>query len=187
MPSRGAYHRVLLKLSGEAFADPELGFGIDPRIVNSAGASFNTHLGRHGFANSLGFAGEYRSSYCGLSTVPVARDGESMERDYWYTLARGFPGLDSPEEVGRIAAQRALRRLNAVKVDTQKAPVVFEPRTARTLLDNIFEAVHGMSIYRHESFLAGKLGQGKGSWRDVEGRSGACPHCVGRRGWRRPN
>ena len=42
-----------------------------------------------------------------------------MERDYWYTLARGFPGLDSPEEVGRIAAQRAVRRLNAVKVDTQ--------------------------------------------------------------------
>ena len=38
-------------------------------------------------------------------------------------------------------------------------PVVFEPRTARSLLDNIFEAVHGMSIYRQESFLAGKLGE----------------------------
>ncbi|CAN5754162.1 UMP kinase [soil metagenome] len=29
------YRRVLLKLSGEAFADPEEGFGIDPRIVAS--------------------------------------------------------------------------------------------------------------------------------------------------------
>ena len=38
-------------------------------------------------------------------------------------------------------------------------PVVFEPRTARTLLANIFEAVHGESIYRQASFLAGKLGQ----------------------------
>jgi PmbA protein len=137
----------------------EAALSADPRIFNSEGASFDNHVGRHIFANSRGFAGEYRSSYCSLSTSPVARDGESMERDYWYTLARGFPGLDSPEEVGRIAAQRALRRLNAVKVDTQKAPVVFEPRTARSLLDNIFEAVHGMSIYRHESFLAGKLGQ----------------------------
>ena len=82
-----------------------------------------------------------------------------MERDYWYTTARGFGGLESPEEVGRTAARRALRRLNPVKVETQKAPVVFEPRTARTLLDNLFEAVHGMSIYRHESFLAGKLGE----------------------------
>jgi PmbA protein len=61
--------------------------------------------------------------------------------------------------VGRTAARRALRRLHAVKVETQKAPVVFEPRTARTLLDNLYEAVHGMSIYRQESFLAGKLGE----------------------------
>jgi PmbA protein len=49
--------------------------------------------------------------------------------------------------------------LGAVKVDTQKVPVVFEPRTARSLLGNIFEAVNGESIYRQASFLAGKLGQ----------------------------
>ncbi|HYW45137.1 MAG TPA: metallopeptidase TldD-related protein [Bryobacteraceae bacterium] len=134
-------------------------FSADPRITNSEGASFDNHVGRHIFANSRGFSGEYRSSYCSLSTVPVARDGESMERDYWYTMARGFGGLESPEDVGRTAAGRALRRLNAVKANTQKAPVVFEPRTARTLLESIFEAVHGMSVYRHESFLAGKLGE----------------------------
>jgi PmbA protein len=131
----------------------------DARISNSEGASFDTHTGRHIFANSHGFAGEYRSSYCSIAVSPVARDGESMERDYWYTMARGLAGLEAPEAVGRIAAARALRRLNAVKVETQKAPVVFEPRTARSLLDNIFEAVHGMSVYRQESFLAGKLGQ----------------------------
>jgi PmbA protein len=131
----------------------------DPRIFNSEGASFDSHVGRHLFANSRGFAGEYRSSYCSISVAPVARDGDSMERDYWYTMARGLSGLEAPEDVGRIAAERALRRLRPVKVDTQRVPVVFEPRTARTLLDNIFEAVHGMSIYRQESFLAGKLGE----------------------------
>jgi PmbA protein len=82
-----------------------------------------------------------------------------MERDYWFTLARDFAGLEAADYVGRNAAQRALRRLNAVKVETQKCPVVFEPRTARGLLDNIFEAVHGMQVYRQESFLAGKLGE----------------------------
>jgi PmbA protein len=137
----------------------EAALSADPRIFNSEGASFDTHTGRHIFANSRGFAGEYRSSYCSLSTVPVAREGESMERDYWYTIARGFGGLESPEEVGRIAAQRALRRLNPVKVDTQKAPIIFDQNAARSLLDNIFEAVHGTSVYRHESFLAGKLGE----------------------------
>jgi PmbA protein len=137
----------------------EAALSADPRISNSEGASFDTHVGRHIFANSRGFAGEYRATYCSLSAIPVARDGDSMERDYWYTIARGFAALEAPEDVGRTAAHRALRRLHAVKVDTQKVPVVFEPRTARTLLDNLFEAVHGMSIYRHESFLAGKLGQ----------------------------
>jgi PmbA protein len=137
----------------------EAALSSDPRISNSEGASFDNHVGRHIFANSRGFAGEYRSSYCTLSTSPVARDGESMERDYWYTLARGFSGLEAAEHVGRMAARRALRRLNAVKVETQKVPVVFEPRTARGLLDNIFEAVHGMNVYREESFLAGKLGE----------------------------
>ena len=131
----------------------------DPRIFNSEGASFDTHLGRHVFANSRGFAGEYRSSYCGVSTVPVAREGESMERDYWDSSSRSFAGLEAPEIVGQKAAARALRRLGAVKVETKKVPVIFEPRTARSLLDNLFEAVHGMLIYRHESFLAGKLGE----------------------------
>ena len=137
----------------------EAALSFDPRISNSEGATFGTHLGRQIFANSRGFAGQYRSSYCALGVAPVARSGDSMERDSWDTLSRRFGDLETPESVGRIAAQRALRRLNAVKVDTQKVPVVFEPRTARSLLDHLFDAVHGMSIYRHESFLTGMLGQ----------------------------
>ena len=131
----------------------------DPRISNSDGASFESGTGRHVFANSRGFAGEYRTSSCSLSASPVARDGDSMERDYWFTVARDPGGLQAAGEVGRIAAGRALRRLHPVKVDTQRVPVVFEPRTARSLLDSIFDAVHGMSIYREESFLAGMLGE----------------------------
>lgn len=73
----------------------------DPRIFNSEGASFDSHVGRHVFANSRGFSGEYRTSYCSISAVPVARDGDSMERDYWFTMARDFAGLEPPEQVGR--------------------------------------------------------------------------------------
>lgn len=134
-------------------------FAVDPRISNSDGASFDSGTSRHVFANSRGFSGEYRTSSCSLSVSPVARDGDSMERDYWFTLARDPEGLQTAEEVGRTAAQRALRRLHPVKVETRKAPVVFESRIARSLLDSIFDAVHGMSVYRHESFLAGKLGE----------------------------
>lgn len=132
---------------------------LDPRITNSEGASFDSHLGRRVFANSRGFEGEYRSSYCSISAVPVAKQGDAMERDYWFSTARGFAGLEQPEDIGRKAAERTLRRLGAVKVETQKVPVVFEPRTARSLLESIFEAVEGRSIYRQASFLEGKIGE----------------------------
>jgi len=131
----------------------------DPRIVNSEGAGFESHTGRHIFVNSRGFAGEYRSSYCSVEAVPVAREGESMERDSWWSAARSADRLEPAEQVGRTAAKRALRRLNPVKVPTRKVPVVFEPRVAGSLLDSIFDAAHGMLVYRHESFLAGKLGE----------------------------
>jgi PmbA protein len=132
---------------------------VDKRIFNSEGGSFDTHLGRHIFANSRGFLGSYRGSSCSISAVPIAREGEAMERDYWFSVARSADRLEKPEDIGRRAAERALRRLGARKVPTQKAPVVFETRTARSLLANIFEAVTGDSIYRNESFLAGKLGE----------------------------
>jgi len=137
----------------------EVALAADARITNSEGASFDSYLGSRAFANSLGFAGEYRTSSCGLSVVPVAKQNGSMERDYWQTAAREVARLESPEEVGRRAAERALRRLNPRKVPTQKVPVIFEPRTARMLLGDLFDAVNGGAIYRQASFLAGKLGE----------------------------
>jgi len=143
----------------QALKAEEVALAVDPRITNSEGASFDSHLGSRAFANSLGFSGEYRTSSCSLSVVPVAKQNGSMERDYWHTSAREVSRLEGPEEVGRRAAERALRRLNPRKVPTQKVPVIFEPRTARMLLGDLFDAVNGGAIYRHASFLAGKLGE----------------------------
>lgn len=142
----------------QALAAEGAALSADPRITNSEGGSFDSHLGAHYFANSRGFAGWYRSSSCSMSAVPVAQDGESMERDYWYTLARSAGGLEQAEYVGRKAAARAVRRLNARKIQTQKAAVIFEPRTAQSLLGDVFDAVDGDAIYRKASFLSGKLG-----------------------------
>jgi PmbA protein len=133
--------------------------GADPRITNSEGGSFDSSTSGRVFANSRGFLGSYRASYCSVSAVPVAIHEGNMERDYWYTMARDYSTLESPESVGLKAAQRVLRRLGAVKVETQKVPVIFEPRIARTLLGNIFDAIDGRAIYRKASFLAGKLGE----------------------------
>src|ERR1700728_3295182 len=132
----------------------------DPRITNSDGGSFDAATGRKVLANSRGFVGSYRTSYAGVSAAPLAVDvNGSMQRDGWWSSARSFALLESPEAVGAEAARRTVRRLGARRVPTQKAPIVFAPEVARSLIGSLFEAASGDSIWRHASFLAGKLGE----------------------------
>jgi len=133
---------------------------LDPRIRNSEGGSFDAAHNHHVMVNSLGFAGEYKTSYCSLAAVPIAQvDDCPMQRDFWFSVARTLRELESPEHVGRIAAERALRRLGARKVRTARVPVIFDPMVSRSLLGTIAQAVNGDAIYRGASFLAGKLGE----------------------------
>jgi PmbA protein len=131
----------------------------DPRIKNSEGGSFDAATGRKVLANSHGFVGEYRRSYCSVAAIPIAQDEKGMQRDYWFSVARNLGRLEPPEQVGRIAAERTIRRLGARKAKTAEVPVIFDPMVAASILEHIFEGVNGDSVYRGASFLAGKLGQ----------------------------
>jgi PmbA protein len=132
----------------------------DPRIKNSEGGSFDAATGHKVLANSHGFVGEYRRSYCSVAAVPIAQnENGTMQRDYWFSVARNLGRLESPEHVGKVAAQRTLRRLGARKGKTAQVPVVLDPLVAASMLDHIFEGVNGDSVYRGASFLAGKLGE----------------------------
>ena len=132
----------------------------DPRITNSDGGSFDAATGRTVLANSRGFVGGYRTSYAGISAAPLAQDANGqMQRDGWWSSARRLADLESPEAIGKEAARRALRRLGARRVATQRVPIVFAPEVARTLIGSLFEAASGDSIWRGASFLAGKLGE----------------------------
>jgi PmbA protein len=131
----------------------------DPRITNSDGGSFDAATGRKVMANSRGFVGGYRTSYAGVSAAPLAMDANGqMQRDGWWSGARRLADLESPESIGQEAARRTIRRLGARRVPTQRVPIVFAPEVARSLIGSVFEAASGDSIWRHASFLAGKLG-----------------------------
>lgn len=132
----------------------------DPRIKNSEGGAFDASTGRKVLANSLGFIGDYRRSYCSVLAAPIAQDENgAMQRDFWYSAARSLARLESPESVGREGARRAVRRLGARKVPSTRVPIVFDRTVASSLLGHVFEASSGDAIYRHSSFLVGKLGE----------------------------
>ncbi|MGD0941709.1 MAG: TldD/PmbA family protein [Terracidiphilus sp.] len=131
----------------------------DPRITNSDGGSFDAATGRKALANSRGFVGGYRTSYAGVAAAPLAQDANGqMQRDGWWSSARRLADLDSPESIGKEAARRALRRLGARRVPTQRVPIVFAPEVGRSLIGSVFEAASGDAIWRGASFLAGRLG-----------------------------
>src|SRR6204780_5273218 len=136
----------------------------DKRITNSDGGSFDVSTGQKAMANSRGFLGSYRTSYAGVSAAPLATDANGkMQRDGWWSSARSFALLETPEAVGAEAARRKLRRLGARRVPTQRVPIVFAPETARSLIGSVLEAASGDSIWRSASFLAGKLGEAIGA------------------------
>jgi len=159
----GLYHDDVYSLSSEDRIDyarraEKAAMTADARIVNSDGGSFDAAAGYKVLANSLGFVGDNRRSYCSVVAVPIAQiEGSAMQRDYWYSVSHSLKNLKSPEEVGAIAAKRTLRRLGARKVKTAKVPIVFENTVSAALLGHIFEAVNGDSVYRGASFLTGKL------------------------------
>jgi PmbA protein len=131
----------------------------DTRIQNSGGGDFDTATSHKIMMNSRGFVGEYRRSYCGFSASPIAQDEKGMQRNYWFSNARTVTKLENPEEIGQEAARRTLKRLGARQVKTQKAPVIFSPEIARSIMGSIFEAANGDSIYRNASFFSGMLGE----------------------------
>src|SRR6202789_51081 len=159
------YHEDVYSLPGPDRIDyarraEKAALDFDPRIKNSDGGSFDAATGHKVLANSHGFVGEYRRSYCSVAAVPIAQtESGAMQRDFWYSVANTLSKLESPEQVGKVAAERTLRRLGARKAKTAHVPIVFDPMVARSIIEHIFEGVNGDSVYRGASFLAGKLGE----------------------------
>lgn len=133
--------------------------GADPRIVNSEGSQASSGFARVVYANSQGFFGAYESASHGLFAEPIAGDANGMQRDHWSTSAHRLRDLEDAAQVGRTAAARALRRLGAKRVATCEVPVLFDSRTAPSLVGQLASCANGYSIYRQSSFLEGRLGE----------------------------
>jgi PmbA protein len=130
-------------------------FEYDRRVTNSDGAEMGVVRSQIALANSLGFGGSYLGTHAALSIEAICDDAEGKKRnDDWYTAERALHRLESPEEVGRKAAARAVAKLGARKVGTTVVPVVWEAPVAHAFLRIIAEAVSGEALYRRSTFLA---------------------------------
>ena len=129
----------------------------DKRITNTEGSSFTQVKNNFVLANSLGFSMGYQSSIYSASCEIIAKSNGSMERDYEYTQKRFFSDLKPPETLGNKAAERAIKKLNPKKIKSEKIPIIFEQRVAKSLLDPFASAISALSFARGTSFLKDKL------------------------------
>lgn len=131
----------------------------DEQIVNSEGATFNSHSGIRVYGNTHGMLQSYLSSRYSLSCSVISAYEDQLERDYEYTISREFDKLQSPEWVGRQAAFKAVDRLNPQRIKTAEMPVIFYNDVATGLVGHLAGAISGGALYRKSSFLLDKLGE----------------------------
>ncbi|BBK34518.1 PmbA protein [Stella humosa] len=129
-----------------------------PGVTNSEGAEAGWSRSRVSLVASNGFAGSYEGSGWSLSVSVLAGEGTGMERDYDFTSAVYGADLRQPEDVGRSAGERAIRRLKPQKAATTKAAIVFDPRVSGGLVGHFAGAINGQSIARGTSFLKDRMG-----------------------------
>jgi PmbA protein len=143
----------------DARSAEQAAMAFDPRITNSEGSQVGSDFSTVSYGNSKGFIGEYERASHSLFSEPIAGHGKNMRRDYWMTASRTLARLQSPDAVGRVAAERALRRLDARRIPTTEVPVIFESMQAAGLIRQLASLVNGYAVYREASFLAKKLGE----------------------------
>ena len=135
----------------------ESALNVSERIVNSEGATFNSHSGVRVYGNTHGMLQSYLSSRYSLSCSVIAAYEEQLERDYEYTVSRELDALSSPIWVGQQAAIKAEDRLNPQKIATCEVPVIFYNEVATGLIGHLAGAISGGALYRKSSFLLDKL------------------------------
>ncbi len=128
-------------------------------VTNSGGASASAGIGGLVLATSHGFLGEYMATRFTRSVSVIAGEGTGMERDYDFSSRPHFADLDAPDEIGRRAGERTVRRLGARKARTGPVTVIFDPRVARGVAGHLASAINGASVARKTSFLRDRMGE----------------------------
>jgi len=131
----------------------------DEKIVNSNGASFNSHTGVRVYGNTHGMLQSYLSSRYSLSCSVIGGELDQLENDYEYTVSREFDALSSADWVGQNCAKKVIARLNPQKLSTREVPVIFLNDVATGLISHLTGAISGGSLYRKSSFLLDHLGK----------------------------
>ena len=130
----------------------------DKKIINTE-SSFTESKSNFILANTDGFCEGYKTSSFTASSVAVAKDEKSMERDYEYTRKCHLKDIKNADELGKLASEQTIRKLSPKKIGSEKIPIIFDKRIAKGILNIFASAISSSSISRGTSFLKDKISQ----------------------------
>ena len=130
----------------------------EKKIINTE-SSFTEDKSNFILANSDGFCEGYKTSSFTASSVTVAKDDKSMERDYEYTSKCHLKDIKNAEELGKISAEQTIKKLSPKKIGSDKIPIIFDKRIAKGILSTFASAISSSAISRGTSFLKDKINQ----------------------------
>jgi PmbA protein len=125
--------------------------------VNEAAA--NAGEGVWALATSAGFCRSSRFSTNSRWCMMMARDGELRVSEFADTRDRRIEALETPEALVQRALTRTLRSRGARSIASRRGAVIFDPRTASSLIGEWASALNGMAQFRRDTFLADPLGR----------------------------
>ncbi len=130
-----------------------------PGVTNSEGGHASLAQRNFALVTSHGFAGSFGGTMHGISATAIAGEGGGMQRDYAWRMAHHLEDLPDLEQIGRLAGQRAVHRLEPGRVKSGPMPVVFDPRVGGSLISHLTGAMSGNAIARRASFLLDREGE----------------------------
>ncbi len=128
------------------------------KIINTE-SSFTENKSNFILANSDGFCSGYKASSFTASCVTVAKDENSMERDYEFTSRRHLSDIKQPTDLGKKAAEKTIKKLSPNKIGSEKINIIFDKRIAKGMLSAFASAISASAIARGTSFLKDKIDQ----------------------------
>ena len=131
---------------------------IDEKIINTE-SGFTENKSNFILANSDGFCNGYKSSSFSASCVTVAKDENSMERDYEFTSKCHLNDISNPSELGKTTAEHTIKKLSPKKIGSDKMSIIFDKRISKGFLSSFAGAISASSIARGTSFLKDKIKQ----------------------------
>ncbi|QPH55455.1 TldD/PmbA family protein [Pontivivens ytuae] len=150
-PDPATLEEMALAAEAAAMAVP----GVSQMQATGAGASTRAmHL-----AASNGFSGGYGRTGYSLSAVAISGEGLGMERDYFGDSRTHLADLMSPEEIGRIAGERAVALAGASKPPTGRYPVIYDERISSGVIGHLLAAINGNAVARGASWLKDAMGE----------------------------